>query len=237
MATTFLMTEKALDDMIVQIADTYAKMRNNVQDCALACAQYAVLNCNAKPMNKLLAAMPERLRPWLLKHVTQNNVPLVFDKEKGSVSFSFKVAIGMLKAKGVLWESKKDVHNLSNTDKSMLERVWMAAEATLSVAMWDTKMQAAKKADKAAKDASRTDEQIAAKLLKDLDNLKKRADAAGVVLPLGEVEVTTVSAQPLPADVQEVVNILLPLSGNNAILSKVVTFALTLLTGTKEKAA
>ena len=35
MATTFLMTEKALDDMIVQIADTYAKMRNNVQDCAL----------------------------------------------------------------------------------------------------------------------------------------------------------------------------------------------------------
>ena len=236
MATTFLMTEKALDDMITQIADTYAKMRNNVQDCMLASAQYAVLNCNAKPMNKLLAAMPERLRPWLLKHVTQNNVPLVFDKEKGSVSFSFKVAIGMLKAKGVSWESKKDVHNLSNTDKSMLERVWMAAEATLSVAMWDTKMQAAKKADKAAKDASRTDEQVAAKLRKDLDNLKKRADAAGVVLPLGDTEVTTVSAQPLPADVQEVVNILLPLSGNNAILSKVVTFALTLLPS-EEKAA
>ena len=236
MATTFLMTEKALDDMITQIADTYAKMRNNVQDCMLASAQYAVLNCNAKPMNKLLAAMPERLRPWLLKHVTQNNVPLVFDKEKGSVSFSFKVAIGMLKAKGVLWESKKDVHNLSNTDKSMLERVWMAAEATLSVAMWDTKMQAAKKADKAAKDASRTDEQVAAKLRKDLDNLKKRAATAGVVLPLGDTEVTTVSAQPLPADVQEVVNILLPLSGNNAILSKVVTFALTLLPS-KEKAA
>ena len=236
MATTFLMTEKALDDMITQIADTYAKMRNNVQDCMLASAQYAVLNCNAKPMNKLLAAMPERLRPWLLKHVTQNNVPLVFDKEKGSVSFSFKVAIGMLKAKGVSWESKKDVHNLSNTDKSMLERVWMAAEATLSVAMWDTKMQAAKKADKAAKDASRTDEQVAAKLRKDLDNLKKRAATAGVVLPLGDTEVTTVSAQPLPADVQEVVNILLPLSGNNAILSKVVTFALTLLPS-EEKAA
>ena len=236
MATTFLMTEKALDDMITQIADTYAKMRNNVQDCMLASAQYAVLNCNAKPMNKLLAAMPERLRPWLLKHVTQNNVPLVFDKEKGSVSFSFKVAIGMLKAKGVLWESKKDVHNLSNTDKSMLDRVWMAAEATLSVAMWDTKMQAAKKADKAAKDASRTDEQVAAKLRKDLDNLKKRAATAGVVLPLGDTEVTTVSAQPLPADVQEVVNILLPLSGNNAILSKVVTFALTLLPS-EEKAA
>ena len=236
MATTFLMTEKALDDMITQIADTYAKMRNNVQDCMLASAQYAVLNCNAKPMNKLLAAMPERLRPWLLKHVTQNNVPLVFDKEKGSVSFSFKVAIGMLKAKGISWESKKDVHNLSNTDKSMLERVWMAAEATLSVAMWDTKMQVAKKADKAAKDASRTDEQVAAKLLKDLDNLKKRADAAGVVLPLGDTEVTTVSAQPLPADVQELVNILLPLSGNNAILSKVVTFALTLLPS-EEKAA
>ena len=60
MATAFLMTEKALDDMIVQIADTYAKMRNNVQDCALACAQYAVLNCNAKPMNKLLTAMPDQ---------------------------------------------------------------------------------------------------------------------------------------------------------------------------------
>ena len=85
MATTFLMTEKALDDMITQIADTYAKMRNNVQDCMLASAQYAVLNCNAKPMNKLLAAMPERLRPWLLKHVTQKNVPLVFNKEKGAI--------------------------------------------------------------------------------------------------------------------------------------------------------
>ena len=236
MATTFLMTEKALDDMITQIADTYAKMRNNVQDCMLASAQYAVLNCNAKPMNKLLAAMPERLRPWLLKNVTQRNVPLVFNKEKGTVAFSFRVASDMLKAKGISWESKKDVHNLSDTDKSMLERVWMAAEATLSVAMWDTKMQAAKKADKAAKDASRTDEQVAAKLRKDLDNLKKRADAAGVVLPLGDTEVTTVSAQPLPADVQEIVNILLPLSGNNAILSKVVTFALTLLPS-EEKAA
>lgn len=237
MATTFLMTEKALDDMIVQIADTYAKMRNNVQDCALACAQYAVLNCNAKPMNKLLAAMPERLRPWLLKHVTQKNVPLVFNKEKGAIAFSFKVASDMLKAKGISWESKKDVHNLTDTDKSMLERVWLAAEATLGATMWDTKMQAAKKADKAAKNAARTDEEIAAKLLKDFTNLQKRATEAGVVLPLGDVEVTTVSAQPLPADVQEVVNILLPLSGNNAILSKVVTFALTLLPGTKEKAA
>lgn len=236
MATTFLMTEKALDDMITQIADTYAKMRNNVQTCMLAAAQYAVLNCNAKPMNKLLAAMPERLRPWLLKHVTQKNVPLVFNKEKGAIAFSFKVAADMLKAKNITWESKKDVHNLTDVDKGMLERVWMAAEATLSVSMWDVKMQAAKKADKAAKDAARTDEQVAAKLRKDLDNLKKRAAAAGVVLPLGEVEVTTVSAQPLPADVQEVVNILLPLSGNNAILSKVVTFALTLLPG-KEKAA
>ena len=237
MATTFLMTEKALDDMIVQIADTYAKMRNNVQDCALACAQYAVLNCNAKPMNKLLAAMPERLRPWLLKHVTQNNVPLVFDKEKGSVSFSFKVAIGMLKAKGLSWETKKDVHNLTDTDKSMLERVWMAAEATLSVAMWDTKMQAAKKDEKAAKAAARTDAEVAAKLRKDYDRLMEKAKAAGVVLAEAPAEVTTVDAQPLPADVQEVVNILLPLSGNNAILSKVVTFALTLLPGTKEKAA
>ena len=237
MATTFLMTEKALDDMIVQIADTYAKMRNNVQDCALACAQYAVLNCNAKPMNKLLAAMPERLRPWLLKHVTQKNVPLVFNKEKGAVAFSFKVASDMLKAKGISWESKKDVHNLTDTDKSMLERVWMAAEATLSVGMWDTKMQAAKKADKAAKDASRTDAEVAAKLRKDYDKLMEKAKAAGVVLAETPAEITTVSAQPLPADVQEVVNILLPLSGNNAILSKVVTFALTLLPGTKEKAA
>ena len=236
MATTFLMTEKALDDMIVQIADTYAKMRNNVQDCALACAQYAVLNCNAKPMNKLLAAMPERLRPWLLKHVTQKNVPLVFNKEKGAVAFSFKVASDMLKAKGISWESKKDVHNLTDTDKSMLERVWMAAEATLSVGMWDTKMQAAKKADKAAKDASRTDAEVAAKLRKDYDKLMEKAKAAGVVLAETPAEITTVSAQPLPADVQEVVNILLPLSGNNAILSKVVTFALTLLPG-KEKAA
>ena len=236
MATAFLMTEKALDDMITQIADTYAKMRNNVQDCMLASAQYAVLNCNAKPMNKLLAAMPERLRPWLLKHVTQNNVPLVFDKEKGAVSFSFKVAANMLKAKGISWESKKDVHNLSDTDKGMLERVWMAAEATLSVGMWDTKMQAAKKAEKDAAAAARTDAEVTAKLLKDFANLQKRAATAGVVLPVGDVEVTTVSAQPLPADVQEVVNILLPLSGNNAILSKVVTFALTLLPG-KEKAA
>ena len=138
MATAFLMTEKALDDMIVQIADTYAKMRNNVQDCALACAQYAVLNCNAKPMNKLLAAMPERLRPWLLKHVTQKNVPLVFNKEKGAVAFSFKVASDMLKAKGISWESKKDVHNLTDTDKSMLDRVWTAAEATLEATMWDS---------------------------------------------------------------------------------------------------
>lgn len=237
MATTFLMTEKALDDMITQIADTYAKMRNNVQDCMLASAQYAVLNCNAKPMNKLLAAMPERLRPWLLKHVTQNNVPLVFDKEKGSVSFSFKVAIGMLKAKGISWETKKDVHNLSNTDKSMLERVWMAAEATLSVGMWDTKMQAAKKADKAAKDASRTDEQVAAKLRKDLDNLKKRADAAGVVLPIGDTsEVTTVTATTIPADVQEIVNILLPLSGNNAVLAQVLNFAIGLMSSDKKAA-
>ena len=234
---TFLMTEKALDDMIVQIADTYAKMRNNVQDCALACAQYAVLNCNAKPMNKLLAAMPERLRPWLLKHVTQKNVPLVFNKEKGAVAFSFKVASDMLKAKGISWESKKDVHNLTDTDKSMLERVWMAAEATLSVAMWDTKMQAAKKDEKAAKAAARTDAEVAAKLRKDYDKLMEKAKAAGVVLAETPAEVTTVSAQPLPADVQEVVNILLPLSGNNAILSKVVTFALTLLPGTKEKAA
>ena len=97
-------------------------------------------------------------------------------------------------------------------------------------------MQPAKKAVKADKDASRKVEEIAAKLLKDFANLQKRATEAGVVLPLGEVEVTTVSAQPLPADVQEVVNILLPLSGNNAILSKVVAFALTLLPG-KEKAA
>ena len=237
MATTFLMTEKALDDMIVQIADTYAKMRNNVQDCALACAQYAVLNCNAKPMNKLLAAMPERLRPWLLKHVTQKNVPLVFNKEKGAVAFSFKVASDMLKAKGISWESKKDVHNLTDTDKSMLERVWMAAEATLSVAMWDTKMQAAKKDEKAAKAAARTDAEVAAKLRKDYDKLMEKAKAAGVVLAETPAEITTVSATPLPADVQEVVNILLPLSGNNAILSKVVTFALTLLPGTKEKAA
>ena len=234
---TFLMTEKALDDMIVQIADTYAKMRNNVQDCALACAQYAVLNCNAKPMNKLLAAMPERLRPWLLKHVTQKNVPLVFNKEKGAVAFSFKVASDMLKAKGISWESKKDVHNLTDTDKSMLERVWMAAEATLSVAMWDTKMQAAKKDEKAAKAAARTDAEVAAKLRKDYDKLMEKAKAAGVVLAETPAEITTVSATPLPADVQEVVNILLPLSGNNAILSKVVTFALTLLPGTKEKAA
>ena len=236
MATTFLMTEKALDDMITQIADTYAKMRNNVQDCMLAAAQYAVLNCNAKPMNKLLAAVPERLRPWLLKHVTQNNVPLVFDKEKGSVSFSFKVAIGMLKAKGLSWETKKDVHNLSNTDKDMLERVWMAAEATLSVGMWDTKMQAAKKADKAAKDASRTDEQVAAKLRKDYDRLMEKAKAAGVVLTEGNMEVTTVDAKPLPSDVQEVVNILLPLSGNSAVLSQIVAFAAALLPN-KEKVA
>ena len=236
MATTFLMTEKALDDMIVQIADTYAKMRNNVQDCALACAQYAVLNCNAKPMNKLLAAMPERLRPWLLKHVTQKNVPLVFNKEKGAVAFSFKVASDMLKAKGISWESKKDVHNLTDTDKSMLERVWMAAEATLSVAMWDTKMQAAKKDEKAAKAAARTDAEVAAKLRKDYDKLMEKAKAAGVVLAETPAEITTVSATPLPADVQEVVNILLPLSGNNAILSKVVTFALTLLPS-EEKAA
>ena len=233
---TFLMTEKALDDMITQIADTYAKMRNNVQDCMLASAQYAVLNCNAKPMNKLLAAMPERLRPWLLKNVTQRNVPLVFNKEKGVVAFSFKVASDMLKAKGISWESKKDVHNLSDTDKSMLERVWMATEATLSANMWDTKMQAAKKADKAAKDAARTDAEIAAKLLKDFANLQKRATEAGVVLPLGEVEVTTVSAQPLPADVQEVVNILLPLSGNSAVLSQIVAFAAALLPN-KEKVA
>ena len=236
MATTFLMTEKALDDMIVQIADTYAKMRNNVQDCALACAQYAVLNCNAKPMNKLLAAMPERLRPWLLKHVTQKNVSLVFNKEKGAVAFSFKVASDMLKAKGISWESKKDVHNLTDTDKNMLERVWMAAEATLSVAMWDTKMQAAKKDEKAAKAAARTDAEVAAKLRKDYDRLMEKAKAAGVVLAEAPAEVTTVSATPLPADVQEVVNILLPLSGNNAILSKVVTFALTLLPS-EEKAA
>ena len=236
MATTFLMTEKALDDMITQIADTYAKMRNNVQDCMLAAAQYAVLNCNAKPMNKLLAAMPERLRPWLLKHVTQNNVPLVFDKEKGSVSFSFKVAIGMLKAKGLSWETKKDVHNLSNTDKDMLERVWMAAEATLSVGMWDTKMQAAKKADKAAKDASRTDEQVAAKLRKDYDRLMEKAKAAGVVLAETPAEVTTVTATPIPADVQEIVNILLPLSGNNAVLAQVLNFAIGLMSSDKKAA-
>ena len=236
MATTFLMTEKALDDMITQIADTYAKMRDNVQDCMLAAAQYAVLNCNAKPMNKLLAAMPERLRPWLLKHVTQNNVPLVFDKEKGSVSFSFKVAIGMLKAKGISWETKKDVHNLSNTDKGMLERVWMAAEATLSVGMWDTKMQAAKKADKAAKDASRTDEQVAAKLRKDYDRLMEKAKAAGVVLAETPAEVTTVTATTIPADVQEIVNILLPLSGNNAVLSQIVNFAVSLMPASNKAA-
>lgn len=236
MATTFLMTEKALDDMITQIADTYAKMRNNVQDCMLASAQYAVLNCNAKPMNKLLAAMPERLRPWLLKHVTQKNVPLVFNKEKGAIAFSFKVAADMLKAKNITWESKKDVHNLTDVDKGMLERVWTAAEATLEATMWDSKMQAAKKADKAAKDAARTDDEIAAKLRKDLDNLKKRAEAAGVVLPIGDMEVTTVSAQPLPADVQEIVSIVMPMSGNTAILSKIIT-AIMACVPAKEKAA
>ena len=236
MATTFLMTEKALDDMIVQIADTYAKMRNNVQDCALACAQYAVLNCNAKPMNKLLAAMPERLRPWLLKHVTQKNVPLVFNKEKGAVAFSFKVASDMLKAKGISWESKKDVHNLSDTDKSMLERVWMATEATLSANMWDAKMQASKKDEKAAKAAARTDAEVAAALRKRHDKLLAEAKAAGVVLTEGNVEVTTVDAKPLPSDVQEVVNILLPLSGNSAVLSQIVAFAAALLPN-KEKVA
>ena len=236
MATAFLMTEKALDDMIVQIADTYAKMRNNVQDCALACAQYAVLNCNAKPMNKLLAAMPERLRPWLLKNVTQRNVPLVFNKEKGTVAFSFKVASDMLKAKGISWESKKDVHNLSDTDKSMLERVWMATEATLSANMWDAKMKASKKDEKAAKAAARTDAEVAAALRKRHDKLMAEAKAAGVVLTEGDVEVTTVDAKPLPSDVQEVVNILLPLSGNSAVLSQIVAFAAALLPN-KEKVA
>ena len=236
MATTFLMTEKALDDMITQIADTYAKMRNNVQDCMLAAAQYAVLNCNAKPMNKLLAAMPERLRPWLLKNVTQRNVPLVFNKEKGVVAFSFKVASDMLKAKGISWESKKDVHNLSDTDKGMLERVWMATEATLSANMWDAKMQAAKKDEKAAKAAARTDAEIAAALRKRHDKLLAEAKAAGVVLTEGDVEVTTIEAKPLPSDVQEVVNILMPLSGNSAVLSQIVAFAASLLPN-KEKVA
>ena len=228
MATTFLMTEKALDDMITQIADTYAKMRNNVQDCMLAAAQYAVLNCNAKPMNKLLAAMPERLRPWLLKNVTQRNVPLVFNKEKGTVAFSFKVASDMLKAKGISWESKKDVHNLSDTDKSMLERVWMATEATLSANMWDAKMQASKKADKAAKDAAKTQEDKAKAILDSFSRLEKKAKELGVDLPSSTAQ--------LPKPLEDVVKMLSPVADNNAMMASVVAAIASCLQVNKQAA-
>lgn len=229
MATTFLMTEKALDDMITQIADTYAKMRNNVQDCMLAAAQYAVLNCNAKPMNKLLAAMPERLRPWLLKHVTQKNVPLVFNKEKGAIAFSFKVAQDMLKAKNIAWESKKDVHDLSDTDKAMLERVWFAAEATLGATMWDSKMQAAKKADKAAKDAAKTQEDKAKAILDSFSRLEKKAKELGVDLPSS-------TAAPLPKPLEDVVKMLSPVADNNAMMASVVAAIASCLQVNKQAA-
>ena len=229
MATTFLMTEKALDDMITQIADTYAKMRNNVQDCMLAAAQYAVLNCNAKPMNKLLAAMPERLRPWLLKHVTQKNVPLVFNKEKGAIAFSFKVAQDMLKAKNIAWESKKDVHNLTDTDKSMLDRVWTAAEATLEATMWDSKMQAAKKADKAAKDAAKTQEDKAKAILDSFSRLEKKAKELGVDLPSS-------TAAPLPKPLEDVVKMLSPVADNNAMMASVVAAIASCLQVNKQAA-
>ena len=239
MATAYLMSEKELDLGLTKFTATVKEMQDGAQALLLPCVEYAIRNCNATYCNRLLAAIPDKMRPYMREYMTRKGIPLVFDKDKKAVAFSYRVAKIIYKEKmnGKQWDTKADPNNLSDNDKTALEFLSAIALTLLDSGKWYDNLKADQRAEREAAKAGQTKASIAEALTKSLNNLKERAKKAGVELPIGDAsEVTTVTATPIPADVQEIVNILLPLSGNNAVLAQVLNFAIGLMSSDKKAA-
>ena len=95
--------------------------------------------------------------------------------------------------------------------------------------MWDSKMQAAKKADKAAKDAAKTQEDKVKAILDSFSRLEKKAKELGVDLPSS-------TAAPLPKPLEDVVKMLSPVADNNAMMASVVAAIASCLQVNKQAA-
>lgn len=229
MAYKFSMTEDAVKKELKAIPATYSAFADKVQAVGIAAAEYGIVNRNGVYLAELYAAVPARYQDMLKQWLCSKALPFAMNAEKRRIAFSFKKAKGILAERGVEWNPEPE--KLTQEDHNRLAELAAMAFGTLSALRWDDKL----RRERAAKrDAVTVDD-----LKKSVERLRKKAEKAGVELSelgIGEVEQVAVE-EVLPKDIQEVVNMLRPYSGNTSIITAVTLALSGAVKALKEKKA
>ena len=231
MTTAYIMSERDLVSKLAKFTATVKEMQEGAQTLLLPCVERAIRDCNATYCNQLLAAVPDKMKPYMREYMTRKGVPVMWDKDKKKVVFSFRAAQAIYKDKsgGKAWESSRDPNKLSDVDKECLAFVSAIAITVLGAGKWYDNLKAEQKAEREAKNAAKTQEDKAKAILDSFSRLEKKAKELGVDLPSS-------TAAPLPKPLEDVVKMLSPVADNNAMMASVVAAIASCLQVNKQAA-
>ena len=212
MAKTFIMSEKDLAAGLAKFTASVKEMQDGAQTLLYPCVEYAIRNCNATYCNQLLAALPEKMQPYMREFMTRKGVPLVWDKDKKKIAFSFRLAKQIYKEKGKgTWDTKSNPDQLTDSDKGALDFISALAITVLESGKWYDSLKADQKAEREAAKASKSTADKEKAIRESYERLCKKAKEAGVTLPSGEAVV-------LPPAIADVVKMLTPVADDNNIM-------------------
>lgn len=198
---------------IVKLGVTGKEFVKQAKEIGLAGSEHAIMECNGKLLEELLAVFDNRFSKALQSWFTQKGVPFV--AKEGKLTFSARKAEGIakdIKAHEGSWTC--DPSKLTDADKVILEKICISAIATLNATEWDKPLAASRKESREKAKANP-------------DNVKKRleralADAKELGLDTSDIIPVAGAVVDIPDNMREIVEMLMPFGENATAMAAIV---------------